>query len=758
MVKGRRSEGKVALPTREAILEFIRDHPGKAGKREIARAFGITSSDRIGLKALLKQMAEEGLVERRRKALKRPGHIAAVEELEVVSRTPEGDVVAIPTDWDEAEHGMPPRVLIMPERGRKARLQAPGVGDRILARIRDRADRDGGIAHEGRVIRILDRRPTTIVGVFEERPGGAGVVRSVDRKDRRDLIVAPGDSGNAEDGNLVRVEIRKSVRLGPPRAVVREVVGDLKSEKAVSLIAILTHGIPYEFPAEAIAEAQAAQPVGLQGRLDLRRLPLVTIDPSDAKDHDDAVHAAPDTDPANPGGHIITVAIADVAHYVRQGSALDRSARERGNSVYFPDRVVPMLPEELSSDLCSLRAGEDRAAIVAEIVVDANGRMRRHRFSRAVVRVAAGIDYVRAQDAIDGRTDGDTAAILDTVLRPLWAAFAAVAKARDAREPLELEIPERKLVLDGAGHVKKVTVPPRLDSHRLIEAFMILANVAAAETLEKRRMPLLYRVHDAPSPEKLAALSDFLATIGLKLPKAGVLLPRHFNGILRRVQGSEHERLVNEVILRSQAQAEYAAGNFGHFGLNLRRYAHFTSPIRRYADLIVHRALIRALDLGNDGLDDRTIDKLDEIAAHISATERRAMLAERETVDRLIADYLADRIGATFHGRITGVTRSGLFVRLDDTGADGFIPLSSLGADYYLHDEASQRVVGERTGETHRLGDEVEVRLVEAVPLAGALRFELLSEGAYLGSRSRPRPRRGSPERKAGRRGRPESR
>lgn len=758
MAKSRRGEGKATLPTREAILEFIRDHPGKAGKREIARAFGISSSDKIGLKALLKEMAEEGLVERRRKALKRPGHMAPVEELEVSSRTPEGDVIAIPTDWDEADHGTPPRVLIAPERGRKARLPAPGVGDRILARIREVEDRDGGITHEGRVIRILDRRPRTIVGVFEERPGGAGVVRSVDRKDRRDLIVAPGDAGDAEDGDLVRVEIRKSVRLGPPRALVREVVGDLKSEKAVSLIAILTHGIPYEFPAEAIAEAKAAQPVGLEGRQDLRRLPLVTIDPADAKDHDDAVHAAPDADPDNPGGHVITVAIADVAHYVRQGSALDRSARERGNSVYFPDRVVPMLPEELSSDLCSLRAGEDRAALVAEIVVDANGRMRRHRFSRAVIRVAAGIDYIRAQDAIDGRTDGETAAIVDSVLRPLWDAYAVVAKARDAREPLELEIPERKLVLDAAGHVKKVTVPPRLDSHRLIEAFMILANVAAAETLEKQRTPLLYRVHDAPSPEKLAALSDFLATIGLKLPKAGVLLPRHFNGILRRVEGSEHERLVNEVVLRSQAQAEYSADNFGHFGLNLRRYAHFTSPIRRYADLIVHRALIRALDLGRDGLDERTIDKLDEIAAHISATERRAMLAERETVDRLIANYLADRIGATFYGRITGVTRSGLFVRLDDTGADGFIPLSSLGADYFRHDEAGQRVVGERTGETHTLGDQVEVRLVEAVPLAGALRFELLSEGTYLGTRSRPKPRRGGPDRKAGRRGRPDSR
>ena len=741
-----RAHGKAEMPTREAILEFLRDHPGKAGKREIARAFGIKSADKITLKRMLREMADEGLIEGRRKSIKRAGHMAPVEELEVTGRDGDGDLIAVPTDWDEEAHGAAPAVTLVTERGRRTRQPAPGIGDRVLARIREIPD-DGGFLHEGKVVRVLDRRPRAVIGVFESIPDGGAVIRSVDKKNRRDLVVAAGDTGDAKDGELVAVEVRRGTRLGPPRAVVRDRVGDMKSEKAVSLIAILTHGIPHEFDEAVLAEVANVKPVGLAGRTDLRNLPLVTIDPPDAKDHDDAVHAGVDADPENPGGFVVTIAIADVAGYVRPGTALDRSARERGNSAYFPDRVVPMLPERLSADLCSLKAGQDRPALVAEIVIGADGRARRTRFLRAKIQVATNISYRQAQLAADGQTDDETGPLAETVLAPLWEAYRAVARARDAREPLGLDIPERKLILDATGHVERVLVPERLEAHRLIEAFMILANVAAAETLEKRRTPLLYRVHDSPSPEKLAALADFLATIGMKLPKAGVLLPHHFNGILAQAADTEHERLVNEVVLRSQAQAEYAAENYGHFGLNLRRYAHFTSPIRRYSDLVVHRALIRALDMGEDGLSDREIDDLDEIAAHISATERRAMAAERETVDRLTANFLADRIGASFDGRVTGVTRSGLFIRLEDTGADGFVPAATIGADYYRYDEAGQRMIGDRTGETYTLGDPVEVKLVEAVPLAGALRFEIISEGKYVGSRAgsgrgRPAPKR----------------
>jgi ribonuclease R len=756
MAKRRGGASEEGLPSREAILEFLRDHPGRAGKREIARAFGIKSADRIALKRLLKEMADEGIIEGRRKSVKRAGHMAPVEEMEITGRDREGELVASPTDWDEEAHGAAPVVLILPDKSRKSRMPVPGVGDRVMVRVREVSDTDGVTRHEGKVVRILDRRPRTVIGVFSPRAGGGGVIHSVDKKDRRDLTVAPGDTMNAREDDLVAVEIRKSTRLGPPKAVVCEIVGDMKSEKAVSQIAILTHGIPYEFAEAVIDEAKTAAPAVMDGREDLRKLPLVTIDPADAKDHDDAVHAAPDADHDNKGGFIVTVAIADVAWYVKPNGELDRSARQRGNSVYFPDRVVPMLPEQLSADLCSLKQNKERPVLVCEMAVGADGRVKRHRFFRAMIRVAANINYQQTQAAVDGKPDKTTKPLLDPVLKPLWEAYRAVAKARDARQPLELEIPERKLILDETGHVARVLVPERLESHKLIEAFMILANVAAAETLEKKRSPLIYRVHDSPTPEKLAALADFLATIGLKLPKAGVLLPHHFNGILEKVAGTENERLVNEVVLRSQSQAEYAPENFGHFGLNLRRYAHFTSPIRRYADLIVHRALIRALDLGKDGLSDRTIEDLDEISAHISATERRAMAAERETVDRLIANFLADRVGARFHAVIGGVTKSGLFVRLEDTGADGFVPASTLGSDYFRYDEEGRRLVGERTGEAFTLGDPCEVKLVEAVPLAGALRFEIVSEGNYVDIRTLRKPGRQtrSPARTSARSGR----
>ena len=480
-------------------------------------------------------------------------------------------------------------------------------------------------------------------------------------------------------------------------------------------------------------EAEEAQPATLKGREDWRDLPLVTIDPPDAKDHDDAVHAAPDPDPNNKGGYIVHVAIADVAFYVRPGSALDRDALTRGNSVYFPDRVVPMLPERISNDLCSLVPGEPRGALAVRMVIGPDGRKRSHSFHRVLMRSAAKLNYAQAQAAIDGRPDDTTGPLLEPILKPLYAAYALVKLARDERDPLDLDLPERKILLKPDGTVDRVIVPERLDAHQLIEEFMILANVAAAEMLEKKALPLIYRVHDEPSQEKVHNLQEFLKTLDLPFAKTGALRPALFNRVLGQVRGEDYEPLVNEVVLRSQAQAEYSAENYGHFGLNLRRYAHFTSPIRRYADLIVHRALIRALGLGEGALPEtETLETLSEVAAQISVTERRAMKAERETADRLIAHFLADRIGATFQGRISGVTRAGLFVKLSDTGADGLIPIRTLGTEYFNYDETRHALVGSRSGAMHRLGDVVDVRLVEAAPVAGALRFELLSEGQVI--------------------------
>src|SRR5271166_698690 len=547
-------------------------------------------------------------------------------------------------------------------------------------------------------------------------------------------------AAEGEDGDLVAIEPLRESRFGPPSARVVESLGSVKSERAVSLIALATHHIPHVFSPAALEEAEKARPVRLAApREHWRALPLVTIDPPDAKDHDDAVHATPDPDPANAGGFIVTVAIADVAAYVKPGSALDREALERANSVYFPDRVVPMLPERISNDLCSLRPLEDRPALAVRMTLGADGRKRSHDFHRIMMRSAARLAYAQAQAAIDGRPDETTAPLLESVLKPLYAAHAVLKIERDRRDPLDLDLPERKLVLDKDGRLADVRWPERLDAHRLIEEFMILANVAAAETLEAAHSPLLYRAHDAPSVEKLNDLVEFLSTIGVKLAKGDRVRPSHFNGVLSRVRGQGVEALVNEVVLRAQAQAEYSHENYGHFGLNLRRYAHFTSPIRRYADLIVHRALIRALGLGDGGLRDMRSGELAQVAEHISAAERRAMAAERETVDRLVAAHLADRVGAVFDARVAGVTRVGLFVKLAETGADGFVPAATLGDEYFRFEGGIQALVGTRSGVTYRLGDAVRARLVEAAPFAGALRFEIVA-----GETDEPPPRRGA--------------
>ena len=724
---------KPVLPSKEEIAAFIADHPGKAGKREIGRAFGIKGgAEKIALKAMLKEMEREGSVSRKRGRLTKPGHLPPVVLADIVKRDSDGDLIAVPAEWDEAEHGAAPQILvIIARRGKKPEF-APGIGDRAL--LRTDKNHDDGPSHVGRVIKVLSRESQRQLGIFRAKRGGGGLIESVDKKNLgRSLAVPPGEEGDAKDGDLVSVDILKQGRYGVPSARVRERLGSLTSEKAISLVAIHAHGIPNVFPKDVLAEADAAQPAAMAGREDWRKLPLVTIDPADAKDHDDAVHAEPDTDETNKDGFIVTVAIADVAAYVRPGSPLDREALLRGNSVYFPDRVVPMLPERISNDLCSLRAHENRPALAVRMVIGADGRKKSHTFHRVMMRSAAKLAYPQAQAAIDGETDDVTAPLLEPVLKPLWAAYAAVKKARNARQPLDLDLPERKILLDENGAVDRVILPPRLDAHKLIEEFMILANVAAAETLTEKRVPLVFRVHDSPSLEKLTALREFLKSLDIDLPATDAVKPATFNAILNKVEGTEHNQIVNEVVLRSQAQAEYTSENYGHFGLNLRKYAHFTSPIRRYADLIVHRALIRAHGFGEDGLPPNvTNEMLAEIGASISAAERRAMAAERETVDRLIAHHLADRIGAKFNGLVSGVVRSGLFVSLVETGASGFVPASTLGTDYFVHDESQHALIGQHTGEAFRLGDEVEVRLVEAAPVAGALRFEVLSEGRRM--------------------------
>ncbi len=720
-----------AFPDRESIVAFIKAHPGEAGTRELARHFGLKNESRAELRRILRELTDEGLIAKRGKRVQDVKALPPTLVVDITGRDPDGELIATPAEWFEETDGPAPVIHIHVPR-RPPPGTVGGVGDRALLRI-EKFDRDTRRAgYRGRIIKLLDKAKHRVLGIFRLLPNGEGRLVPIDKKQAgRELAISANDAGGALDGDLVSVELMRSRGYGLPVGRVKERLGSMKTEKAISLIAIHAHEIPQEFPADALREADAAQPAALAGREDWRDLPLVTIDPPDAKDHDDAVHAALDDDPGNAGGYIVTVAIADVAFYVRPRSALDREALRRGNSVYFPDRVVPMLPERISNDLCSLRPGEARGALAVRMVIGANGRKRSHTFHRILMRSAAKLHYAQAQAAIDGRPDDVAGPVLDPILKPLYDAHALVKQARTERDPLDLDLPERKILLKPDGTIDRVVTPERLEAHRLIEEFMILANVAAAETLEKKSLPLIYRVHDEPTVEKVHNLREFLKTLDMPFSSTGALRPAVFNRVLAQVKGRDAESLVNEVVLRSQAQAEYSAENYGHFGLNLRRYAHFTSPIRRYADLIVHRALIRALGLGEGALPEtETLETLSEIAAAISLTERRAMKAERETADRLIAHFLADRIGATFTGRISGVTRAGLFVKLNETGADGLVPVRSLGSEYYNYDETRHALIGSRSGVMHRLGDVVEVRLVEAAPVAGALRFELLSGGS----------------------------
>lgn len=737
-----------SFPNRDDIVAFIRAHPGKdIGTREIAREFGLKNEARVELKRVLRDLADSGAIAKRGKTVAEPAALPPTVMADITGRDTDGELLASPVDWDEAA-GAKPKIRIHVPR-RAAPGTAAGVGDRTLLRIETRED----AVYTGRVIKVLDQAKARLLGIFRRSPDGSGRLIAIDKKQagRGELNIAAADSGGAEDGDLVSVDLVRTRGYGLASGKVKERLGSLATEKAVSLIAIHSHEIPQAFSPGAIDESEAAKPATLKGREDWRELPLVTIDPPDAKDHDDAVHAEPDPDPSNKDGYLLTVAIADVAFYVRPGSALDRDALIRGNSVYFPDRVVPMLPERISNNLCSLVPGEPRGALAVRMVIGNDGRKRSHSFHRVLMRSAAKLNYAQAQAAIDGHPDDTTGPLLTTILEPLYAAYALVKRARDDRDPLDLDLPERKILLKADGTVDRVVVPQRLDAHKLIEEFMILANVAAAEALEKKALPLIYRVHDEPSVEKVHNLQEFLKTLDLPFAKQGALRPSLFNRVLKQVKGEDSEPLVNEVVLRSQAQAEYSADNYGHFGLNLRRYAHFTSPIRRYADLVVHRALIRALGLGDGALPEtETFETLSEVAAQISVTERRAMKAERETADRLIAHFLADRIGASFQGRISGVTRAGLFVKLADTGADGLIPIRTLGAEYFNYDETRHALIGQRSGAMHRLGDVVDVRLVEAAPVAGALRFELLSEGSVASRgarRSSPHPTKAGPGR-----------
>ncbi len=704
------------LPSRSDVLDFVAASPAPVTRREVMRAFKVAPEHRDALKDLATDVIRARSGGTRRKAA--PPALPETGILEIAAIDIDGELHGRPVNWPD--HAPVPEILVVVERGGPAL----GIGDRAVVRY---VRRDHGL-YEARVLREVSGGPDRILGIFRrERDGGR--LEPTDRKVRTAFRITAADTAGAEDGEIVLAAVAAARRFGLPEARIVERLGNSADPHSFSLIAIHSHGIPTVFPDAALALAARAQPVAPESRTDLRAVPLVTIDGADARDFDDAVWAEPDA--ARDGGWHAIVAIADVAWYVRPGDALDRAAHERGNSAYFPDRVVPMLPEALSNELCSLRPGVDRACLAVHLWIDGSGRVGRHRFERGLMRSAARLTYEAVQEAIDGRPDEVAATLVDPVLRPLYGAWRALEHARQRRGTLELDLPERRIRLDPEGRVASIAPAQRLDSHRVIEELMIAANVAAAETLEQLKQPCMYRVHDAPDPAKLAALRDFLAGLGipgLRLVKGQAVRPRDFNGVLQRVADTPYARLIHQLVLRSQAQAVYSPANLGHFGLALRRYAHFTSPIRRYADLLVHRALIAGHGFGAGGLPQDAGQDFAAQGEHVSMTERRAAAAERSAADRYIAAFLAERVGARFAARINGVTRAGLFVTLDDTGADGLIPMSSLPGDYFVHDEARHRLIGRRTQRSFTLGDKLTVRLAEANTVTGSLLFALAQD------------------------------
>ena len=784
---------KPGLPTREQVLAFIAASEIPAGKREIAKAFGLSAQDKIALKALLRDMADEGLIDSAPgRAFHRMGGVPKVTVLRIADVDDSGTVWAVPERWDADTP--PPKLRV-----RERKQGALGVGDRVLARTEEAGS--GWIAHP---MKVLPKGEEMVLGVLRQE-GSTLWLQGVEKKERREFQVS--DAGGAQVGDLVLAE--KAGR--PPRITVRvsQILGDPFAPRSFSLIAIHKLGIPDVFSQETLDEAVrvAGQPLGRikpfvsseteksaprarksvstsldtngGGREDLRHLPIVAIDPPDARDHDDAVWAAPDDDPANEGGWKAIVAIADVSFYVRPGSSLDREARRRGNSVYFPDRVVPMLPESLSAEMCSLKQGVDRAALVCHLQVGKGGALKSWRFTRAVVRIAANIAYEDAQAAIDNkplpfrggvggggvpRTPSDEFADsphpnpspegegLRAVLLPLWACWRALYKARTARAPLDLDLPERRVILDEKGRILSVAPRERLDSMRLIEDYMIAANVAAAKALEAKKAPVMYRVHEQPSREKLVALKDYLKTFGIEFALGQVVRPKTFNQILDKVVDRDERPQIMEQVLRTQTQAYYAPANMGHFGLALGSYGHFTSPIRRYADLLVHRALVGAYGLGEGALSEGEAASMEKIGESISMLERRAMEAERDTVDRYVAAFLSEKVGEVLETRITGVTNFGFFATVEGIGGDGLMPVRDLGGEYFRFDEASRTLIGDHSGTVFASGQKLPLRLAEANPVSGALRFEMV-EGR--GARPERDERKPGQARVLKRRGRP---
>lgn len=705
---------KATLPTDDELISYIEKSGGRVKRGTIAKHYKLKGMQRRALRDNLHHLAKKGRIELLGgNYIGLPKPLPSPITLHIHRQNAELTLEAVPQDASLQR----PNIHIVVETQMDI-----GVGDTIEANL-TQLEPNSYVAHPIRKIANEAERP--VLGSFSNL--GKGLPGQVvpldpDRLPRRFLIDTK-DTGNIPDGAIILGRpVTGGDRHAPPMLELIEVVGN-QAEGVESMIAIHNFNIPYIFPDEVL-NYTAELPSSLTDkeiaeREDLRAIPICTIDGPDARDFDDAVYVEQNQD----GSFKVIVAIADVAQYVQEGSPLDKEAFNRGNSTYFPDRVVPMLPERLSNDLCSLRPNEDRPVLACHMTISKEGRLLKQKFTRAVIHSHARLTYDQVMDAINGNFDDLTEDLWNRNLKDAYACFKVLVKAREQRHALDLDMPETKIIVGANGEIVDVAKRERHDAHRLIEELMIIANVAAAEALEQKKAPCIYRVHPAPSPEKLENLRIVLREYNFKLEKIADINPKHLTGIIKMIHDHPEEELLMQTILRSQQQAVYTPDNDGHFGLSLAKYAHFTSPIRRYSDLIVHRSLIEAYNLPGKGSLKTPRSRFTQLAEHICVTERRSQRAEWDAKDRIVARYYKEKLGRFYEATVMSVQKFGVFVSIEEGVGEGLLPMRYLGDEYFRHDPKRGILQGEKSKKIIKIGDKLRVTLTDADVLSGQLTF-----------------------------------
>jgi len=726
------------LALRDRVLSFLNDDGKPVSVRELVRRLGLDKDERLELKAVLRHLIEKGEVVKISGA-----RIGLPSRMNLVvgrlSCNPSGFGFVLP----EGRKPGQPDVYVS-----AVNIKEALHGDRVVVRV----ERTTPKGPEGRIIRVLERAQTRIVGRFEAEARFGSRVVPFDKRVLHELFIPAGEEGGAEPGQMVSAEMtRPPTATRNPIGRVIQVLGRLEDPGVDLKVVMAKYDLPDAFPAEVEAEAasvpQQVQPQELAGRTDFRPWATVTVDPETARDHDDAISLD-----RIPNGHwLLGVHIADVAHYVREGTALDQEAYLRGTSVYFPDRVVPMLPHALSSQICSLVEGQDRLTQSVVLELDSKGKVRRAEFHDGVIRSAARMTYQQAQKIVDGDADlRQRFAPLVPLFERMDELAKLMRKRRYERGSLDFDLPEPKLVLDATGQMTAIVATPRLDSMRVIEEFMLAANEAVAEKLSKAGVGALYRIHERPDPERVEEFCELVVSFGYRVPaNLEEIRPEDFQLVLRQIEGKPEERLVSYLLLRTMKLARYHESNLGHFGLATEMYAHFTSPIRRYPDLVVHRALRALRHGGNAQREAALAEALPEMGRHLSEMERRAAEAERELVEWKKVRFMADKLGDVFTGYVTGVQSFGLFVELEQIYVQGLVHVSSMTDDYYLFNEKAHTLKGDTTKKVYRLGDKAEVQVVRVDLERRQIDLALLDvlQRAAAGARKSAPPRAGRADR-----------